>query len=325
MCSRGSVRKGGDRLRITAPLIEAETGAHLWAEKFDGALDDIFDLQDQITERIVGVVEPSVLKSEIERSRRKPPDNLAAYDLYLRALPHMAVSMPPEARVAAQLLDDALRLDPTFAAAHAQLSHCHEICFFRDGFDPAVRNAGLAHARAALASGTDDALSLATAGFVVWVLGQDYESAVSAVERALSHNPCCTTALIWGAWLAGSGGDSARAIAWGERALRLSPFDPLVYLACSALGNTAIHDGRYEDAASHYGRGAQLNPHFSYIHVGHAVSLSLAGRAKEARAAARRALDLEPTFRFGQMVMILRSPTLAERFAAGARSAGLPE
>ena len=97
----GAVRKAGDRVRITAQLLEAETGAHLWADRYDGKLEDVFDLQDQITEKVVGVVEPSLRQSEIERSRRKRPENLDAYDLYLRALPHMVSLMPADARIAA--------------------------------------------------------------------------------------------------------------------------------------------------------------------------------------------------------------------------------
>ena len=115
----GGLRKAGNRLRITAQLLEAETAAHLWADRFDGALEDVFDLQDLITEKVVGVVEPSLQRSEIERSRRKHPENLDAYDLYLRAVPHMASVMPTYARVAAGLLEDALRLEPNYAAAHA--------------------------------------------------------------------------------------------------------------------------------------------------------------------------------------------------------------
>ena len=115
----GSVRKAGNRLRITAQLLEAETGAHLWADRYEGKLEDVFDLQDQITEKVVGVVEPSLRQSEIERSRRKRPENLDAYDLYLRALPHMMSVMPADARIAAGFLEDALKLDPNYAAAHA--------------------------------------------------------------------------------------------------------------------------------------------------------------------------------------------------------------
>src|SRR5271154_1703011 len=125
----GGVRKAGNRLRITGQLIEAETGAHIWADRFDGAVEDVFDLQDQITTAIVGILEPNIQRSEIERSRRKRPDSLDAYDLYLRALPHMTSVMPGEARIAAGLLRDALDLDPNYAAAHALLAWCHEICF----------------------------------------------------------------------------------------------------------------------------------------------------------------------------------------------------
>ena len=127
-------------MRITAQLIEAETGAHLWADKFDGALEDVFDLQDQITDRVVGIVEPSLQRSEIERSRRKRPENLDAYDLYLRALPHVAAQMPDDAKIALPLLEEALRLDPDYAAAHAHLAWCHELCFARAGFDEAHKN-----------------------------------------------------------------------------------------------------------------------------------------------------------------------------------------
>jgi adenylate cyclase len=115
----GGVRKAGGRLRITAQLVEAETGAHLWADKCDGALEDVFELQDQITDRVVGVVEPTVRRSEIERSRRKRPENLDAYDLFLRALPHLQAPMPDQGRVAIPLLEQALKLDPDYAVARA--------------------------------------------------------------------------------------------------------------------------------------------------------------------------------------------------------------
>jgi len=185
----GSVRRAGERVRVTAQLLEAETGTHLWADRFDGALEDVFNLQDQITERVVGIVEPSLRQSEIERSRRKHPENLDAYDLYLRALPHMISAMPADARIAADFLKDALKLDPNYAAAHAVLAWCHEICFMRGGHDEADKAAGVRHARAAITSGTDDATALAIAGFVMGYLGKDPKAALGAIERALSLNP----------------------------------------------------------------------------------------------------------------------------------------
>ena len=169
----GAVRRAGDRLRVTAQLLEAETGAHLWADRYDGKLEHVFDLQDQITEKVVGVVEPSVRQSEIEHSRRKRPENLDAYDLYLRALPHLASVMPADAKIAARFLEDALKLSPDYAAAHAFLAWCHEICFMRGGYDEHEKIAGLRHARIAIASGTDDATALAIAAFVVAWLNRE--------------------------------------------------------------------------------------------------------------------------------------------------------
>src|ERR1700759_460120 len=177
----GGVRKTGNRVRITTQLVEAENARHLWADRFDGALEDVFDLQDQITERVVGIVEPSVQRSEIERSRRKPPENLDAYDLSLRPLPHMASVMPADAKIAARLLSRALELDPDYAAAQAMLAWCHEICFMRGGFDEADRIAGLERARASIASGTDDAVSLAVSALVVSHLGKERETAANAI------------------------------------------------------------------------------------------------------------------------------------------------
>jgi TolB-like protein len=223
----GAVRKAGDRVRITAQLLESETGAHLWADRYDGKLNDVFDLQDQITEKVVGVVEPNLQRSEIERSRRKRPENLDAYDLYLRALPHVASAMPADARIAAGFLEDALRLDPNYAAAHAFVAWCHEICFMRGGVDEADKIAGLRHAHTAIASGTDDATTLAVAAFVIDILSKDHKAALSAIERALALNPSSATALYWGALIHASNGNSAAATAYANRALRLSPFDPV--------------------------------------------------------------------------------------------------
>jgi adenylate cyclase len=232
----GSVRKSGNRVRITAQLVEAETGTHLWADKFDGALEDVFNLQDQITERVVGVVEPSLKQSEIERSRRKPPENLEAYDLYLRAVPHMASVMPADAKIAMSLLEQALKLDPNYPAAHAFIAWCHEICFMRGGFDEADKKAGLRHAHIAIASGSDDATTLAVAALVIAILSKDHKAALSAIERALSLNPSSATAHYWGAMIHASSGNSTTATAYANRALRLSPFDPVAFAGHGALG-----------------------------------------------------------------------------------------
>ncbi len=146
----GGVRKAGNRLRISAQLIEAETGAHLWADRFDGAIVDVFDLQDQITDKVVGIVEPSLRKTEIERSRRRRPDSLNAYDLYLRATPYMASVMPADARKAAGYLEEVLKIDPGYIAAHALLAWCHEICFTTEPGFVEAENSRASNMRASL-------------------------------------------------------------------------------------------------------------------------------------------------------------------------------
>jgi adenylate cyclase len=322
----GGVRKAGNRVRITAQLLEGETGAHLWADRFDGALEDVFDLQDQITDRVVGIVEPSLRQSEIERSRRKPPENLDAYDLFLRALPHMASVMPADAMVAMAFLENALRLDPNYAAAHAFIAWCHEICFMRGGFHEADKIAGLRHAHTALSSGTDDATALAVAALVVAILSKDHDAALSGIERALSLNPSSAMALYWGAIINASSGNSAVATAFANRALRLSPFDPVAFAAHGALGHVAFAEARYDQAASCYAKALQANPRFSLYYFLQAVALALAGRVEEARPIVRQGLEINPGFRRREVFEhpLLHQP-LADKFMEGARLLGLPE
>ena len=322
----GSVRKAGDRVRITAQLLEAETGAHLWADRYEGKLEDVFDLQDQITEKVVGVVEPSVRQSEIERSRRKRPENLDAYDLYLRALPHMASVMPAQARIAAGFLKDALKLDPNYATAHAFIAWCHEICFMRGGFDEADKIAGLRHARTAIASGTDDATTLAVAALVIAILSKDYKTALSAIERALSLNPSSATALYWGAIIHACSGNSAAATSYANRALRLSPFDPVAFAGHGALGHVAFREARYDEAGSCYAKAVQASPRFSLYYFLHAAALALAGRAEEARPIVGQLLELDPGVRVSEVSeYALLDRAFTEKLTEGGRILGLPE
>jgi TolB-like protein/class 3 adenylate cyclase len=323
----GAVRKAGNRLRITAQLLEAETGAHLWADRYDGKLEDVFDLQDQITEKVVGIVEPSLQRSEIEHARRKRPENLEAYDLYLRALPHMASVMPADARIAAGFLEDALKLDPDYAAAHAFLAWCHEICFMRGGFSEADKIAGLQHAHIAIESGTDDATALSVAAFVIAWLSEDQRTALSAIERALSLNPSSATALYWGSLINSfHNGNFAAATAYANRALRLSPFDQVAFCAHAALAHAAVHEGRYDDAASCFAKAVQNNPRFSFLYFLQAIVLVLAGRIGEARPIVEQGLKLEPGVRIREVLeRAMHYRPLTEKYLQGARLLGLPE
>jgi TolB-like protein/class 3 adenylate cyclase len=324
----GGVRKAGSRVRITAQLLEAETGAHLWADKYDGALEDVFDLQDQITDRVVGIVEPSLRQSEIERSRRKRPENLGAYDLYLRALPHVAAQMPADAKIALPLLQESLRLDPDYAPAHAHIAWCHELCYARGGFDVADKKAALSHARTAIASKTDDATALAVAGFVIAMLADrgsaDQQAALDAIDRALSLNASCATALYLGAHAHALAGHLEQAPQIAHRALRLSPFDPMAFQAHMALGLTAIQEARFEDAANAFAAAGRVNTNFSTPYLFQAFSLALAGDdPADARAVAGRGLELEPGFRMSNFFAHAMPPLLRERLVEGARRLGM--
>jgi adenylate cyclase len=300
----GSLRKAGGRIRITVQLIETTSGAHVWAEHYDGPLGDIFELQDEITFSVVGAIEPSLRQAEIERSKRKRPENLDAYDLYLRALP----------------------LKPDYAPAHAAAAWCYEQRYLRGGLHEADKTAGLAHARAALEAGADDATTLATAGFVIGLIEHDYETAMNAIDHALALNASSALALGLGATILAHAGRTAQAIAYGERALRLSLRDPTIYLPLTALGIAHCTAGNFEEAAAVCNKATQSNPRFSFPRVLQAAALFRLGRADEAKAAARRVLELETRFSIAEFVRAHTGrPEIWTPIGDALREAGLPE
>jgi TolB-like protein/class 3 adenylate cyclase/Tfp pilus assembly protein PilF len=292
----GSLRKAGNRIRITAQLIEAGNGTHVWAERYDRALDDIFELQDEITLSLVGAIEPSLRQTEIERAKRKRPENLDAYDLYLRALPHAYVPMPGEADKALVLLGEALALQPDYPAAQAAAAWCYEMRYLRGGLHDADKVAALGHAQAAIEAGADDAATLATAGFVIGLVAHDYQTAIEVIDRALTLTGASALALWMGATVLAHAGEVAKAIDYAERALRLTPFGRESSFAYVALAMAYSASGNFEQAVATSVKSAQANPRFSVSHVLHAAALSRLGRLDEAGAAARRVLECEPDF-----------------------------
>jgi adenylate cyclase len=323
----GGVRKGGARLRITAQLLEAETGAHLWADRYDGALEDVFDLQDKITASIVGIIEPNLRRAEIERAQRKRPDSLDAYDLYLRAMPHMASVMPEDAAIGMSYLEEALKLDPNYAIAHAYMAWALEMRLVRGGSGQADAAAGVRHARAALAHGGDDATALAIAALSILHLGRDFEAGSGAIARAVALNGSCATAYYFGAHIHSLSGDAALAEDYAIRAMRLSPFDQYSFMALYSLGSVRGRGGRFDEAASFYSKGVQANPRFSTLYALHAGALAEAGRDEEARSVASRLLALEPSFRVRPFVSFFSfiHKDLIDALSAGLQKAGLPE
>ena len=321
----GSVRKAADRVRITGQLIDAATGAHVWAERYDRRLEDIFALQDEITLSVVGAIEPSLRDAEIERVKRKRPDNLDAYDLVLRAIPHVYVAMPEEAAKAVPLLEKALALDPSYAGAHGLLAWCHEILFVRSGLKEENRIAAIRHARAAITHGRDDATALALGAFVTGMVEHDRVTAIEAFERALSLSPSSAFTLFLGSGVLAYAGEAERAIDWADRALRISPNDRLAYVPQHIMALAHFLRGRYEEAANRARRAIQANPLFSVSHCVLAAALAKLGRRADAKAAAMQVLALEPSFSSsGICAGLAIVPTLAEPLREAWGEAGLP-
>jgi TolB-like protein/Tfp pilus assembly protein PilF len=290
----GSVRKAGDRVRITAQLIEAQTGAHLWAERYDRLLDDIFAVQDEITMSVIGAIEPNLRKAEIERVRRKRPDSLDAYDLVLRALPFLRTRMADGADAAIPLLRQALELESDYAGAHALLAQCFHFRFSRGGLNEADRIASIRHARAAMGGRADDATTLAIAAIVIWFDDHDVTTAFELFDRALAVSSSNVVALSNSAFVLAWMGDCETAIQRAQRAIRLSPFDTSnSYLA---LAVAHFHSGNYEKSRDAARRAVEASPAFSVPRALLAAALIRLGRTQDAIAEAQRVLELDPTF-----------------------------
>jgi TolB-like protein/tetratricopeptide (TPR) repeat protein len=322
----GSVRKSGPNVRVTGQMIDASTGAHVWAERYDRSSDDIFALQDDIAQAAVGAIAPSVRKAEIARVKRKRPDSLDAYDLVLRAQTDVDSGMPEQVTRALELLGRAIALDPTYALAHGNAAMCHHCLFLRNGLQEANRSASIGHARSAIAHGQDDALALTWAGFSIGMDAHDRTAAFTALESALAISPSSALTYILGSVMLGWAGEAERAIEWSEKGVRLSPFDSWAWAAFDAQAMSHLLRGRYEEACRAAYRSVQANPSHSITYVQLTAALTKLGRLEEAKAAAARVLELHPTFRYSrQFAGVNCAAALADTLGGALRDAGLPE
>jgi TolB-like protein len=322
----GSVRKAGGSVRVTGQMIDASTGAHVWAERYDRSSEDIFALQDEIALSAVGAIAPSVRKAEIERVKRKRPDSLDAYDLVLRAQPDVDSGMPEQVTRALALLERAIALEPAYALAHGNAAMCYHCLFLRAGLKEVDRAASIRHARSAIAYGQDDALALTWAGFSIGMDAHDRAAAFTAFEAALAISPSSALTYILGSVVLGWGGEAERAIEWSEKGVRLSPFDSWAWAAFDAQAMSHLLRGRYEEACRAAYKSVQANPAHSITYVQLAAALAKLGRLEEAKAAAARVLELHPTFRYSrQFAGVNCAPALAEALGGALRDAGLPE
>ncbi|TPM06566.1 transcriptional regulator [Mesorhizobium sp. B2-3-11] len=321
----GSVRKVGSRVRITGQLIDAEDGSHLWAERYDRELTDVFALQDEITISVVAAIEPNLRRAEIERVKRQRPDSLDAYDLFLRALPDVYTFMPQGAAKGLPLLDQALAIEPSYALAHGFAAWAHQTLFIRGGMLAEHRQKASHHAHAAIEHGSGDAMALALAGFTIGLVEHDRGLANEMFAQALSLSASCAFVYTFGCVPVAYGGGAARAIDWCEQAMRLSPLDAMSCVPQGIIGFGNFLSGRHEQAIAAGRRAVELNPGFSILHGWLAAPLARLGRIEEARASAARLMALDPHFTIGRWATAVGiAPGIIDDVTDALRVAGLP-
>jgi adenylate cyclase len=293
----GSLYASGSRLRISADLSEAGTGHVVWAERFEGSVTDIFELQDQLAKAISRRLVPHVRQLELQRARSALPESLTAYERTLRAIDHFHHSSQRDLEDARLLLESAIEADPSYVTPYAWLAHWYVRRIGQGWSDNPQRDIIEAnrYADTALQKDPTDAQALTVSGLVVGYLNKDLESAIELHNRALTINPSSASAWLWStsayAWL----GDGAEAVQRAHRAIELSPFDPQMYMFTSIAGTAHAVAGVYDKAIDHCKRSMRLNRMFASTHRILTLSLWLSGREPEAREAARELLKLEPT------------------------------
>jgi len=327
----GSVRKTANRVRITGQLIDAATGIHLWADRFDGGLGDIFDLQDQVTESVVGAIAPTVEKAEIERAKRKPTESLDAYTLYLRGLARLYKFANRQANdEALHLFNSAIELDPDFASAYGRAASCYVYAKASGWISGAANESAAASslAQRAVELGKDDAIAIATSGWALAYVAGDLEVGAALIDRALVLNSNLAEAWHCGGWVKIWLGEPEAAIERFARAMRLSPLDLWVIGMRTGTAHAHFFLGRYDEAASWAAMALQDNPDFQAGLRIDAASNAMTGRPARAQKAITRLRQVNPTLRVSNLKEVLGPYRRAEDlslYEEGLRKAGLPE
>jgi TolB-like protein/class 3 adenylate cyclase len=325
----GSVRKAGNRVRITGQLIDTTTGAHIWADRFDGALDDIFELQDQVASSVAGAIEPKLRLSEIERASRKPTANLTAYDLYLRALAQVHRYTEEGFAEAVVLARRALAIDPFYAPAAALAGFCRGLQRVQ-GWG-ALSAADVAEAcrlaRQAIEAERDDAETIWQAAYTLFLLAGEAAMAAAALDRALALNPNAAHAWMMRGNIHATRNEPEAAIDATERARRLSPFDPYSFLYAFNIAVAHLAAQRFELAIESADRAVHDQPRFVSPMRVKVAALAHLGLLDEARAELSRVLAIDPNLTIAgyRAYAQFQAPELLELYVTGLRLAGLPE
>jgi adenylate cyclase len=322
----GSVRKAAGKVRITGQLIDAVTGAHLWADKFERDLTDIFALQDEVTVAVVSAIEPKLLQTEIEMATRRRPENLTAYDLYLRARQKNYLRTREGWAETIRLAHRALDLDPraVSAAALAAIAHRENVVH---GFavDPQFdRNEAARLVRLALSLDENDETALRAAGLNAGYFDGDYETAIDLVDRAVASNP--NEAVAWRSrgWIYKMAGQHEETIRSFERGILLSPLDPGRQNNLAGIGVALIELRRFDEAVAVSKKSLRQNSSDGVAYRGLGAALAHLGRDAEAREAAARVLEVDPTFTISGWIA-RGGQANSHLLIEGLRKAGLPE
>jgi TolB-like protein/Tfp pilus assembly protein PilF len=325
----GSVRRSDKRLRITAQLIDARSGGHLWAERFDEDLSDIFELQDRITESVVAVIEPKLLFAEAGRARRQPPQNLDAYDLYLRA--HSLINEYTAEATAAALhcLDKALEFDPNYAQAMAASACYHALSQLQGwtGQSAEQRSRGVQLAWDAIALAPNDPHVLWMAAFAVWVLAKDGPRSQDLFRRALSLNPNSEIAMTLAGWVEAANGNPAAGRELIEKSGRLNPTPPTPWVALAGMAFTYIVEGKHAEAVRWAEQAVAQNRRFAFALRSLVVALVKIGEMDRARLIVNEILKAEPDATVAgipERMPYVSEPVL-QTYIETLRRVGLPE
>jgi len=323
----GSVRRGGNRLRVSGQLADAATGRHVWSDKIEGSVEEVFDFQDQITECVVGAIQPSLLEAEAERLRPRPTDSLSAYELYLRALPLLDRVSREGCSDAKVLLTKATEADPQFGVAYATAAQCHVQRLFQGWSDdpPREESEGMILVNAALEKGNDDAEVLWRAGFALSAFGGDLDRCLAMLKRALELSPNSAHAWQWLGWVQVYAGQYERAAGSFERARRLSPRDIRAFVTTIGLSACRFFLGNFEEAVRLAREAVAQNPRFTSSWRFLAAALAQSGRQAEAEDAVRSLLSLDPRLTTRSISGGIRKTPNLHFYFNGLRNAGLPE
>jgi tetratricopeptide (TPR) repeat protein len=316
-------------VRITGQLIDAATGGHLWAERYEGALDDVFELQDRITESVVGAIAQELERAEIERAKRKPTESLDAYDYFLRGMANFHAGTPASIDDALTCFHKAIALDPEYASAYGMAAWC---LFWRrlNGWTPdrAQDTAeGARLARAAVDLGKNDAVALTRGGHALAHFARDLDTGIDFLDMALVLNPNLAAAWFLGGFLRIWRGEPDEAITRFEHAMRLSPLDPEMFRMQAGVAMAHLMAKRFDAACVWAEKAFRAMPLFGLAAAAIAASCALSGRMEEAQRAMADVRRLDPTLRLAKLDdwLHFHRPEDAALFADGLRKAGLPE